>query len=103
MTGEEDLTFERERVSNEKRDVVMGEERERNEGGWRRRTGEDEEAEKMKKKGGFISIICFVFHFGVGWRNFYFFPPWSVWCYLAMLSLFIINFYINYIFSLFIN
>jgi len=49
VTGEEDLTFERERVSNEKRDVVMGEERERNEGGWRRRTGEDEERKKQRK------------------------------------------------------
>ena len=64
---------------------------------WRRRRSRENEEERR-----LCFNYCFVFHFGVDWRNFYFFRSlWSVWCYLAKLSLFIINFYINYIFSLF--
>ena len=58
-----------------------------------------EKAEKMKLEDMLCFTLCFfVFHFDVVLRNFYFFL--SLWCCLATFSRFIINFYINYIFSL---
>ena len=70
----------------------MEEDRERNEGGRRRRTGEDEAEEIEEDSRLCFNYICLVFRFGVGWKNFYFSLPLVSLVLTAKFSLFIINF-----------